>query len=149
MIPRDLVLEALVPYFEADERRILLVCDCGFAKIDAIKQAFPERVINCGVMEQATVGIASGMARGGMKPIVYSIAVFLAFRALEQIRNDIVLAKQDVRLIGNGSGDYFKSMGDCHWCKDDDKRLMEVIGMPVFTDFNEWINTTEAGYLKC
>jgi transketolase len=128
---------------------MLLICDMGFSKVDRLQAKYPNRVINCGIMEQATVGIASGMAESGLIPIVYSIAAFLVYRALEQIRNDIVLRNKNVKLIGNGSGDFFKLLGECHWCKDDDTKLMNIIGMPVYTNFDEWINSSEAGYFKC
>jgi transketolase len=147
-VGRDNVIDSLIPYFN-DPRYMLLVCDMGFGKLDKLQKLYPNRVINCGIMEQATVGIASGMAEAGLIPIVYSIAAFLVYRALEQIRNDIVLRHQNVKLIGNGSGDFFKSLGECHWCKDDDIKLMNIIGMPVYTNFDEWINSSEAGYFKC
>ncbi|HNX03762.1 MAG TPA: hypothetical protein PLE33_08950 [Candidatus Cloacimonas sp.] len=150
MITRDDVIDNLIPYFN-DPRYYLLVCDMGFGKADRLKELYPDRVINCGIMEQATVGIASGLAESGLIPIVYSIASFLVYRALEQIRNDIVLREKNVKLIGNGSGDFFKSLGDCHCCKDDDILLMGVIGMPVYdgNHFYEWINSSEGGYFRC
>jgi transketolase len=151
MTTRDTVLDDLIPYFNSDDRYILLICDMGFGKVDKLKSKFPKQVINCGIMEQATVGIAAGMANAKLKPIIYSIASFLVYRALEQIRNDIVLSRANVKLIGNGSGDFFKSMGDCHWCKTDDKKLMKVIGMPVYDGkhFAEWIRSDKAGYFRC
>jgi len=150
MVDRTNVIDSLIPYFN-DSRYILLVCDMGFGKLDKLQEAYPERVINCGIMEQATVGIASGLAESGLIPIVYSIASFLVFRALEQIRNDIVLREKNVKLIGNGSGDFFKSLGSCHWCKDDDIKLMDLIGLPVYDGehFYEWINSSEGGYFRC
>ena len=75
----------LVPYFIADERYYLLVCDMGFGVLDDLKKAAPNRVLNCGIMEQATVGIAAGMSSVGLIPIVYSIVNFLVFRAIEQV----------------------------------------------------------------
>ena len=150
MTTRDTVIDDLIPYFN-DPRYYLLVCDMGFGKVDKLFQKHPKKVVNCGIAEQSTVGIASGMAEAGLIPIVYSIASFLVYRALEQIRNDIVLRNMNVKLIGNGSGDFFKSMGDCHWCKDDDIKLMSIIGLPVYDSghFEEWINSSEAGYFRC
>jgi len=150
MITRDNVIDSLIPYFN-DPRFVLLILDMGFGKVNRLQELYPKRVFNCGIAEQATIGIASGMAESGLIPIVYSIASFLVFRALEQIRNDIVLRGKNVKLIGNGSGDFFKSMGDCHWCKDDDIKLMDLIGLPVYDGehFNEWINSTEGGYFRC
>jgi transketolase len=150
MITRETVIDELIPYFE-DKRYILLICDMGFSKVDKLKALYPDRVINCGIMEQGTVGIASGMAEVGLIPIVYSIASFLVYRALEQIRNDIVLRQQNVKLIGNGSGDFFRGLGRCHTCKEDDVKLMRIISMPVYKGnrFKEWICSSEGGYFRC
>jgi transketolase len=149
MITRDTILEELTPYF-ADPRYYLLVCDMGFGKMDKLSEEYPGRVINCGIAEQSTIGIASGMAEAGLLPVVYSIASFLVYRALEQIKNDIVERKVNVKLIGSGSGDFFKDMGRCHWCKDDDIKLMNIIGMPVYdgSNFKQWISSSEGGYIR-
>ena len=149
MATRDSILKDLIPYFN-DPRYYLLVLDMGFGKLDDLKDKYPNRVYNLGIAEQGSVGIASGMAEVGLIPIVYSIATFLVYRALEQIKNDIVFRGMNVKLIGNGSGDFFKTMGDCHWCRDNDKKLMDIIGMPVYegNQFEEWINSSEAGYIR-
>jgi len=151
MIDRNTVLIALAPYFQKDSRYHLLINDSGFGKHEEIKKMFPPRVFNLGIMEQATVGIASGMAQSGLIPIIYSIASFLVYRSLEQIRIDIVLRKQNVKLIGNGSGDYFKFLDECHWTRDDDVKLMNIIGMPVYKSeqFTEWVESEKGGYLIC
>ena len=95
-VDRNTILTALVPYFEKDPRYYLLINDSGFGKTDEIQKLFPPRVFNLGIMEQATVGIASGMAQSGLIPVIYSIAAFLVFRAYEQIRVDVVMRKQNV-----------------------------------------------------
>jgi transketolase len=149
-ITRQTVLDELIPYF-SDPRYYLLLCDVGYKAIDNIKRLYPKRVINCGIAEQATVGIASGMARSGLIPIISSIATFLVFRALEQIRVDIILQKTNVKLIGSGSGDYFSFLDECHHCRDFDVRLLGIIGLPTYTteQFKNWIEDKEAGYLIC
>jgi transketolase len=65
------IVNSLLPYFRKDERYYLLVCDMGFGVIDKLREEFPKRIINCGIMEQGTVGIASGMSMSGLVPIVY------------------------------------------------------------------------------
>jgi transketolase len=151
MINRDTVLQALSPYFNNDSRYYLLINDSGFGKMEGIKTLFPPRVFNFGIMEQATVGIAAGMAQSGLIPVVYSIASFLVYRALDQIYNAVVLQKNNVKLIGNGSGDYFKFLDESHWMRDRDKRILEVIGLPVYQpeQFKEWIESPKGGYLIC
>lgn len=149
-IDRNNVIDHLVEKFASDKMRYLLVCDCGFAKIDRLKDLFPDRVINCGIMEQGTVGIAAGMAQAGLKPIIFSIASFIVFRALEQIRIDLVQMGRNVKIIGQGSGDYFKSLGKCHCMGDDDFKILNMVGMPVYLpqQFNEWLESEDPGYLR-
>lgn len=149
MIDRNNIIDHLVDRFK-DKRYYLLVCDCGFAKIDALTNRYPDRVINCGIMEQATVGIAAGMAQAGLKPIIYSIASFIVYRALEQIRNDIVLMDRNVKIIGNGSGDFFKALGKCHCIGEDDIFLLDIIGLPIYEGdkFERWINSPKGGYIR-
>jgi len=149
MVDRNNIIEELIPTF-VDPRYYLLICDCGFSKVDKLTALFPERVINCGIMEQATVGIAAGMAQAGLKPIIYSIASFIVFRAYEQIRIDIVQQRRNVKIIGNGSGDFFSGLGECHCTYDDDIRALDVIDMPVYGGdrFDEWINSKEGGYIR-
>ena len=149
-VDRFNIVDNLIERFEGDKTYYLLVCDCGFAKVDRLKDLFPDRVINCGIMEQATVGIASGMAKAGMKPIIFSIASFIVFRALEQIRIDVVQMQRNVKIIGSGAGDYFKALGDCHCTKDDDIRVLLAVNMPVYLpqNFETWIESKEPGYIR-
>jgi transketolase len=130
----------------------------GFGVIDQLKEEFPKRIINCGIMEQGTVGIAAGMSMSGLIPIVYSIVNFLVFRAIEQIRNDIVLQNLNVKLIATGANDYFKFLGPSHCCGSDDITLMELIHMNVYDPYSEtkpfkeivdeWIQADRAGYIR-
>lgn len=155
---RKQILNALIPYFRRDERYFLMVCDMGFGAVDELKEQFPDRVINCGIMEQGSLGIAAGMAMNGMIPVVYSIVNFLVYRALEQIRNDIVIQNQNVKLIGNGVNDYFKFLGQSHCSGDDDIKLMNLVAMPVYDpyagniDFDklveQWICSDKPGYIR-
>lgn len=153
------VVDVIIPYARNDKRIVLLVCDMGFAITDKFKQEFPERIFNMGIMEQGTVGIAAGMAMTGLIPIVYSIVNFLAFRSIEQIRNDVILQDLNVKFISTGVNDYFKFLGFSHCCGENDVKIMQLINMRVFDpykngdiDFNEmikdWVTDTKAGYLR-
>lgn len=155
---RKEILNYALPYFRKDERYYLLVCDMGFGAIDKMKEEFPHRIINCGIMEQGTVGIAAGMSISGLIPIVYSIVNFLVFRALEQIRNDVILQDINVKFIATGVNDYFKFLGPSHCCDNDDIKIMELIQMKVYDPYTnkrpfqelvgEWMNDNKAGYIR-
>jgi len=130
----------------------------GFGVSDKLREEFPRRVINCGIMEQGTVGIAAGMSMSGLIPVVYSIANFLVFRALEQIRNDVVLQGLNVKFISTGADDYFKALGASHCCGSDDVRLMKLIKMNVFDPYRdrhsfgivvkEWLDFAGPAYIR-
>ena len=152
------IIDSVMPYFREDERYYLLVCDMGFGVIDKLRQEFPQRIINCGIMEQGTVGIAAGMSLSGLKPVVYSIVNFLVFRALEQIRNDVVLQKLNVKFIATGVNDYFKFLGPSHCCGSDDIAIMKLIHMNVYDPYTgiepfselvkDWILSDNPGYIR-
>jgi transketolase len=156
---RKEIINSIIPYARKDKRIVLLICDMGFGVADSFAREFPDRVFNMGIMEQGTVGIAAGMAKTGMIPIVYSIVNFLAFRALEQIRNDVVLQEENVKFIATGVNNYFRFLGPSHYCGQDDKKLMDLINMNVFDPYkmenddfagmvNEWMTDTKAGYIR-
>lgn len=156
---RKQIIDKLLPYAESNPKIFLLVCDMGFGVTDNFKLRFPGRIINAGIMEQGTVGIAAGMAMTGFVPVVYSIVNFLAFRAIEQIRNDVVLQDMNVKFVATGVNDYFKFLGKSHCCGDDDKKIMDLINLKIFdpyekddTDFDDmiknWINYPKASYIR-
>ncbi len=155
---RKIILDTIIDDFARDERYFLLAGDMGFGAIDKLKTHFPNRIINSGIMEQATVGIAAGMSMAGMVPIVYSIVNFLAFRAIEQIRNDVVLQNLNVKFIATGVNDYFQKLGPSHCCGQNDLEIMNLIGLKTYnpyepnTDFTalvkKWINDDKSGYLR-
>ena len=155
---RKEIVNLILPNFRKDSRYYLLIGDMGFAVIDKLGDEFPKRVINCGVMEQGTVGIAAGMALSGLKPVVYTIANFLAFRALEQVRNDVILQNLNVKFIGTGANDYFKPLGSSHCCGRDDISLMKLINLKVFDPYGakksfpkivqEWISYNKPAYIR-
>lgn len=65
------------------------------------------------------VGIAAGLAESGFRPFAYTISNFISVRALEQIRNDIVLHKLPVTLVGTSTGFDNGPLGPTHHMLDD------------------------------
>jgi len=73
-----------------DDRRIVAITagmptGTGLA---AFGQAFPERFIDVGIAEQHAVTLATGLALGGMRPVVAIYSTFLQ-RAFDQIVHDV------------------------------------------------------------
>ncbi|QND61855.1 hypothetical protein HB778_37365 (plasmid) [Mesorhizobium huakuii] len=69
-----------------DER--IVVVDAGLGssmQTGAFRASYPERYVNLGIAEANAVGVASGLARRGLRPFVHSFSNFLARRAHDQI----------------------------------------------------------------
>ena len=116
---RRLFKEYLLNKMTENEKIILVTADLGYGMWDKIRDTFPQRFINTGAAEQTAIGIAIGMARSGLIPVVYSITPFLLYRPFELIRNYINHEKIPVKLIGGGRDKDYEHDGFSHWAEDD------------------------------
>ena len=67
---------------------------------DGFAQAYPDRFINMGLMEQNMIGWAAGLAREGLIPLVHTFGVFMYRRALDQVEMSVAYADLPVRMFG-------------------------------------------------
>jgi transketolase len=88
------------------------------------------------------------MAAEGLKPILYGIAAFVIFRALEQIRIELVHDGAPVKLIGYGAGNFFKHLGPCHTTGREDLDVAQAIGLPTYETVGPWIELEGPAYLR-
>lgn len=68
------------------------------------RDAFPGRFIQAGIAEQNMVGMAAGASTLGLIPWVSTFAVFLAKRAVDQVRVSVAYAQSNVKLNGAYGG---------------------------------------------
>ncbi|WP_265443975.1 1-deoxy-D-xylulose-5-phosphate synthase [Flexivirga meconopsidis] len=71
--------------------------------LDGFAAAYPDRVIDVGIAEQHAVTMASGLAYGGMHPVVAIYATFLN-RAFDQMLMDAALHKAGVTFVLDRAG---------------------------------------------
>ena len=126
MVTKSELMAAIYPRFDIDPTMTLLVGDMGFAILDDYFNNHPDRVFNIGIAEQATIGIAAGMALSGLSPLVYSQIPFLTMRAFEQIRYDLCEHNLNVKMIGVGAGNYFHQLGRSHCMDEDDLKILSI-----------------------
>ncbi len=106
--------------------------DLGFMALEPLQKKLQDRFINAGVSEQNMISAAAGLASTGLQAWVYSIAPFCYARPFEQIRNDVCLNKFPVKLVGNGGGYAYGSMGGSHHALEDYGILLALQNMHIF-----------------
>lgn len=65
---------------------------------------YPEQLINCGIQEANSVGVACGLSATGMIPFVHSFATFMSRRVYDQAFISGAYAKSNAKLIGSDPG---------------------------------------------
>lgn len=123
---RAAFFDALHKLMGEDSRIVLLIGDVGEYAARQIAADYPGRFYNLGISEQAIIGMAAGLARGGLVPVVYGIASFFVERAYEQIKLDIGLNQCRVILVTVGSGDEYAFEGPTHQCEYDIQLLRYI-----------------------
>ena len=59
-------------------------------------ERYPDRFVEVGIAEQNMIGVAAGLATVGLQPYVCGYAPFVTARSMEQVRNDVAYANQNV-----------------------------------------------------
>jgi len=110
---------AIVEAATQDERVVLLTGDHGYALFDEFRKRCPGQYINAGIAEQNMVGVAAGLAKAGLRPIVYGLSAFVPVRVLEQIKIDVCYEKLPVIFTGDGAGLVYSTLGTSHQSFED------------------------------
>jgi transketolase len=116
---RNAFADEITQIAKSDSSVVLLSGDIGNRLFDKYKESNPDRFINCGVAEANMISMSSGLAMSGMKPVAYTIASFLIYRAFEQIRVDLSYHDAAVLLVGVGGGLSYASNGSTHHTLED------------------------------
>lgn len=100
-------------------------------KIGAFNEKIPERFINVGIAEQNLFGMAAGVAKSGLLPVVSTMAAFASMRAAEQVRTDICYQNLNVKIIATHAGTSFGAAGTTHHCTEDLAIMRSFANMTV------------------
>jgi transketolase len=114
-----------------DENLVLLLGDIGVFGFQKSFKDFPGRVYNIGILEQATVSLASGLAKTNLIPIVHTIAPFLVERSFEQIKIDFCYQQLGGNFVSVGASYDYAALGCTHHCPGDVGVLQNIPGMEI------------------
>ena len=128
---RNAFADEMTHIAKSDSSVVLLSGDIGNRLFDKYKENNPDRFVNCGVAEANMIAMGSGLAMSGMKPVAYTIASFLIYRAFEQIRVDLSYHDAAVLLVGVGGGLSYASNGSTHHTLEDIALMRSLPNMQV------------------
>ena len=115
----------------SNEKTCLLLGDIGVFGFRNELKNLPKRVYNIGILEQATIGVAAGMAKTGLIPFVHTIAPFMVERAFEQLKVDFGYQTLNGNFISVGASYDYASLGCTHHCPGDIGCLLNIPNMQI------------------
>ncbi len=102
---KDLLGENIPKLIEQDPDVIYLDADL-MSCIGTTKYALnnPDKAINCGISEANMIGVASGLAAAGFKPIAHTFGIFASRRVFDQVFLSAGYARNDITVLGTDPG---------------------------------------------
>ena len=121
---KDLVeTDPTIVYFDAD----LMGC----MGTGPWAKANPDRAFNCGIAEANMVGIASGMASEGFRPILHTFGPFASRRCYDQLFLSAGYAGNDITVVGGDPGACAALNGGTHMPFEDTALFRLIPGSTV------------------
>lgn len=103
----------------------------GSLKMNAFKDAHPNRFFQVGVAEANMMGIAAGMTIGGKIPFTGTFANFSTARVYDQIRQSIAYSGKNVKICASHAGLTLGEDGATHQTLEDIGMMKMLPGMTV------------------
>ena len=128
---REMFVKTTNDLIKRDSRVALILGGISVASFQESIDAFPERVFDAGISEQADISIAAGMAITGMIPIFHTIAPFMAERAYEQLKIDFGYQRLGGNFVSNGASIDYSSFGATHQCPAEMPILSQIPNMQI------------------
>ncbi len=131
----------------SDENIVGLCADLtGSLKMDAFKDAHPDRFFQAGISEANMMGMAAGMTIGGKIPFTGTFANFSTGRVYDQIRQSIAYSNKNVKICASHAGLTLGEDGATHQILEDIGMMKMLPNMIVICpcDYNQTKQATKA-----
>ena len=121
---------------------------------DKVQKEYPERVINCGIMEANMIGIAAGMSIAGKYPFAHTFTAFASRRCFDQLFMSGAYQKNNIKVIASDAGVTSAHNGGTHMSFEDmgimrglaNTVVMEMTDAVMFENILEQIATKDGFY---
>lgn len=114
-----------------DHQAVLLLGDIGVHGFRHLLQNHTDRAYNIGILEQATIGLAAGMAMTDLIPVFHTIAPFIVERAYEQLKVDFGYQNLNGSFVSVGASYDYAGLGCTHHCPADIGVLKLIPNMSI------------------
>lgn len=132
MDPRKEFGKAVTEIAENNDKIVVISADSGKSSgFGEFMKLYPDRYYEIGIMEQAAVGVASGLATTGKIPVFCAIAPFVTLRPYEMFRNDIGYMNQNAKIVGRNCGFTYSDLGATHHSLEDFAITRMIPGVTV------------------
>ncbi len=102
---RKVYCETMIEMAAEDSRVVALDCDLvSPIGMTGFQKAYPERMINCGIMEGNMAGVAAGMSARGCIPFAHTFSCFQSRKCVDQLFLSAGFADLNVKLVGSDPG---------------------------------------------
>ena len=129
---RQYYCDALIAEAENNDKIVVIDVDTSISMGTVpFHHAFPERSINCGIMEANAVGIAAGLSATGFIPFFQAFGIFASRRAYDQVFLSCAYQDQNVKIIGADAGVTAAVNGGTHMPFEDIGLMRNIPHMTV------------------
>jgi transketolase len=116
---------------DTDPQVAVVLAVIGASAFEPARQRHPDRVVNLGIREQLMIGVTSGLALAGLRPVAHTFAPFLIERPFEQIKLDIGHQGVGAVLVSAGGSFDYPAYGRTHLAPGDVALLDTLPGWTV------------------
>lgn len=130
--------EKLAELGEKNENIVVVDADLSKTTMTNIfREKFPKRHINVGIAEQDLIGVSCGLAIAGKTVFASTMAMFMAGRAYDQIRNSVGYSNIPVKLCSTHAGLSLGADGATHQMLEDISLMRGIPNMVVLSPSDE------------
>ena len=139
--------QGLLEVGQAQDNVVALCADLtGSLKMNAFRDAFPNRFKQAGIAEANMIGVAAGMTIGGLVPFTGTFANFSTGRVYDQIRQSVAYSDKNVKVCASHCGLTLGEDGATHQILEDVGMMKMLPNMTVIhtCDYEQTRNATHA-----